>query len=146
MEPEIPKLPPRCQVCHHENRFKIQKAIDDGATSIEIEQRFGIAKANVQYHNNVGHRKDLLTWGYADYAIRKNAQIYDQILCEMAKKGLDAAKRMSPDDLKPTDIIKLTELGKRVSGEMVDKHEITVKKDLGAVIKDFLDVDEIKTS
>lgn len=41
-EINIPKLPPRCQVCHHEKRFELQKAIDDGTTLEELSQKYNI--------------------------------------------------------------------------------------------------------
>lgn len=145
-EINIPKLPPRCQVCHHEKRFELQKAIDDGVILEELAQKYNISASSIQYHNNIGHRVELLKWGWFDRSIRNTAVIYDKMLCEMAKKGLSAAEKLNPDDLKPGDIIKLVELGKRVQGEMIDKHEITVKQNLGDKIKEFLEVDESKTS
>ncbi len=150
MEIKTPKLPSRCQVCHHEKRFELQKAIDDGGRLEELSQKYNIPISSIQYHNKVGHRTDLLTWGYADYSIRKNAKRYDEInsqtICEMTKKCLEAAKRMSPDDFKPGDVTKFIEFMTKLSGEMVDKHEVTMKQDLGTKIREFLDVDETKTS
>ena len=143
-EINIPKLPSRCQVCHHEKRFEIQKAIDDGMKPDELIQKYNITLSSLQNHNKVDHRVELLKWGWFDRSIRNTAVIYDKMLCEMAKKGLSAAEKMNTDDLKPGDIIKLIELGKRVQGEMIDKHEITVKQSLGDKIKEFLNVDETK--
>ena len=136
----IPKLP-KCVICNHADRFAIQKMIDDGATSREIMKKFNINSHSIKNHINKEHRANLLNFGQIDYVMRKKNIDVALTLVEFIEKwksGMES--RVEP--IKDSDAIHALELYAKAEGNLVNKHEITVKRSIEDALKDFLDCNE----
>jgi len=128
---------PKCELCRHPKRLEIQKAIDDGYTLQQIEDKFGIKKYVTAYHNRNNHREKLLAWVAASrYAIKDGIDTAE-ILIRFVKKWAEQLEKKKV--IKNSDALKAIEQLNRLQGKFVEKHEVTVKKELGEVIKEYLD-------
>ena len=133
----MPTLPV-CQICRNPKRLTIQKSIDDGATQKEIEQQYGISPPVQINHNSDGHRQLLITWAAVDYQLKKEGMESGKLLCKFIRKWAENLESRKGSNMKDSDVLKALELYAKLQGQVTEKHEITVKKDFGTVLKDFL--------
>lgn len=138
---EIPTLPV-CQICRNAKRLTIQKAIDDGVTQKEIETLYGISPSVQINHNDDGHRQILITLASIDYQLKKEGMETGKLLCRFIKKWADNLETRKGDKMKDSDVLKALELYSKIEGQITDKHEVTIRKDFGQVMKDFLNEPE----
>ena len=145
MTTEIPILPKRCKVCNDERRFAIQKAIDNKATMISIAQEYDISVGAISTHINDNHRQNLLATGVIDYVVRKKAIDVGISLANYIEKWEETIDERSGKSIKDSDALKALELYSKIAGTLVNKHEVTVKRDIETALKEFLECDNDET-
>jgi len=139
---ELPQIPRKCRICNNENRFAIQKAIDNGATIAAIAREYKISSSSISIHIENNHRENLIAFGTVDYVVRKKAIDVGITLAEYLEKWQTGIPKRTPDTIKDSDAIKAMELYLKSEGNLINKHEITVKKSIEDALKEFLECDE----
>lgn len=142
---QIPQLSKRCRVCHHENKYAIQKDIDNGESSSSISEKYNISTYIIKMHIINNHRTNLLAVGAMDYVIRKKSIDVGLILVDYIEKwSQEITKRTST--IRDNDALKALELLSKIQGTLINKHEIVVKKSIEDVLCNFLSDDETQHS
>lgn len=142
-EMAIPVLP-KCRVCNHENKFSIQKALDEGGHKATIAKKYDISVEAISSHIFFNHRPTLIAYGTMDYVIRKKAIDVGLTLADFIEKWSEGTKGRISETIKDGDAIKAMELYLKSEGSLVNKHEVTVKRSIEDALKDYLTVDEEK--
>lgn len=137
MSVEIPRLP-KCLICNHEHKFAIQKALDDNVPKSEISRTYGINIHVIDNHIFFNHRVDLIAYGTMDYVIRKKAIDVGITLADFIERWSEGVKGRVSESIKDSDAIKAMELYLKAEGNLVAKHEITIKRSIEDALKDFL--------
>ncbi len=143
---EIPQLPKRCQVCHHENKFAIQKLIDKGEAVSLISKEYNISTYAIKAHIMNNHRTNLIAFGEMGYILRKKSVDAALVLADYINKWSDSIQERRPETIKDSDAIKALELFSKVQGTLIDKHEIVIKRSIEDALKIFLECDDDKDS
>lgn len=138
---EIPQIPKKCKICHDENKFLIQKAIDDGTPITTIEQKYNVSRSTLNNHINNDHRTNLLAAGAMDYVVRKKAIDTGIILSQYIEKWANAIPERSAETIRDNDAMKALELFSKIEGSIINKYDITVKRSIEDALKDFLECD-----
>ncbi len=138
---EIPKLSPRCVICHSENKFLIQKNIDDGIPIAVIAREYDITRSMIETHITNDHRTNLLALGTIDYVVRKKAVDVGITLAEYIEKWSSGVSNRPVESIRDNDAIKAMELFLKAQGTLVNKHEVKVTRDIETALKEFLSED-----
>ena len=143
--PEIPQLP-KCRICNNvELRFEIQKVIDNGATIKDIATKYNLTHSIIRKHIDEYHRVNLMAVGTMEYVIKKKALDVGKILSDYAEKWSDGVASRPVETIKDSDAIKAMELYLKSEGNLINKHEVTVKRSIEDALNDFLGEDEDET-
>lgn len=142
---EIPRLP-KCLICHHENKFAIQKALDDAVLpKTEIAKTYNVSVAVINNHIYFDHRTSLIAYGTMDYVIRKKAIDVGLTLVDFIERWSEGVKGRVSESIKDSDALKAMELYLKAEGNLVNKHEVTVKRSIEDALKDYLTVEDDET-
>jgi len=134
---------PNCKLCNHIKSFEIQKCLDTHSmTHDEIEDMYGISTGVIANHNKAKHRNQLISFGWADYIARKKGIDAGNILADYIGKWADTLDTREGASIKDSDVLKAISEFNKLQGSIVEKHEITLKRDLGKAIKDYLEEDD----
>lgn len=139
---EIPQIPKKCKICHDENKFLIQKAIDDGVPITVIEQKYNVLRSTINTHINNDHRTNLIALGTMDYVVRKKAIDTGIILSQYIEKWANAIPERLAETIRDNDAMKALELFSKIEGTLINKHEVTVKRSIETALAEFLAEDE----
>ncbi len=138
---EIPQLPKRCQVCHHENKFAIQKLIDKGEAATLISKEYNISTYAIKAHIMNNHRSNLIAFGEMGYILRKKSVDAGLVLADYINKWSASIQERQPETIKDSDALKALELFSKIQGTLVDKHEIVIKRSIETALAEFLSSD-----
>ena len=138
----IPRVPADCAICGHELRFAIQKDIDMGLDILQIQKKYDIKMEHVNKHIVKLHRAALISFGQADYEVRKAGIDIGKNLASFIDKWMTKVQVQNPDSIKDADAIRAMELYLKSRGELTDKHEVTVKKSIEEALSSFLGEEE----
>lgn len=142
---EIPQLSKRCQICTSENKYLIQKAIDNGASVSQIAKEYNVSASSINYHIKAEHRENLLAFGVMDYIIKRKAIDVGLTLADYLEKWKSVISERPGQSIKDSDALKALELYSKVTGNLINKHEVTVKRSVEDALKEFLECDEDET-
>jgi len=143
MIPDKVKLPPRCQVCHHQRRLDIQKDIDDAIlTKRQIAEKYGVSIHSITNHISQNHRERLIAWSVMDYQVRKAGFDIGETLVAYLKRWCVSLQQRTGEEIRDSDALKALEMLMKFRGEGKEVHEVTVKKSLGEMIKEYLEEED----
>jgi hypothetical protein len=139
---ELPQVSKKCKVCTSENKFLIQKAVDNGASIASIAREYDISISSINNHITNNHRSNLLMLGEIDYVLRRKSIDVGLTLADYLEKWKSVIVERSGNTIKDSDALKAMELYAKVEGGLVNKHEVTVKKSIREIFNEILDCDE----
>ncbi len=138
----IPQLSKKCRVCNNELKYAIQCAIDNGATIASIAREYNVSIGSLSNHIENNHRENLIAMGTMDYIVRKKAIDVGLTLADYIEKWQSGIPERMPNDIKDSDAIKAMELYLKSEGNLVNKHEVKVTRDIETALKEFLECEE----
>jgi predicted transcriptional regulator len=139
---QVTKIPENCKVCNSDNKFVIQKAIDNKAAFVMIAREFGVTVKNIKEHIEGEHRESLLELGMIDYVMRKKGVDVGLTLSNLIEKWSSGIEVRTPETIRDNDAIRAMELLLKSQGDITNKHEIIVKRSIEDALQDFLGDDE----
>jgi len=142
----IPKISPECKVCNSQNKFIIQKAIDNKAAHAMIAREFGVTVKNIKDHIEDEHRNELLNMGMIDYVMRRKGIDIGLTLSNLIEKWSSGVDTRMPDTIRDSDAIRAMELYLKSQGELVNKHEVKVTRTVNDALTEFLSDEEDDTT
>jgi len=127
---------PRCKICRNKDRKKIQNALDNGATNEYIRKVYGISYPVIYRHKKENHKQILRLFEHERYRARRNADNNIEILTTYIDLWYNQVKEGRL--IKDNDALRAIEFFEKLCGNLIDKTELTVRKDLGQVIDKYL--------